>query len=242
VSGTHGSETDDVAGVAQPVSEETAEDQAMEDQEPRLDADATAEPPAEVAELAAACARFVSARYGVELDYQPDTLSLLDQWMRDARDGTSPDPAGAWSRPEDGTSSAPPQTAEIVELVQSAAGAYLGEVIRRELGARWVTGEDHSQWRLCLSTVYCAFNPLGMARESLLLEPAEGWHAHFELDPAERDAIEARLEALPEVPDDEYYAPSTRYDVVTIVFAALRERLRAQGMADVRFTTEDYLS
>jgi hypothetical protein len=186
-----------------------------------VDPDATADAPAEVAELAAACVRFVAARYGVALDFRPETLSLVDQWLRDGREEAE-------------------KRSEILDLLQSAAGAYLGEVIRRELGARWITEGDHADWRLCLSTVYCAFNPLGMAREALLLETAEGWHAHFELDPGEKPAIEARLEALPAVPDDEYYAPSTRYDVVSIVFAALRETLRAQGMADVRFTPEDY--
>ena len=62
-----------------------------------------------------------------------------------------------------------------------------------------------------------------MVREALLLRGAEGWHAHFELDPGERELIEARLAALPEVSEDEYYAPSTRFDVVNIVVEALRE-------------------
>jgi hypothetical protein len=91
-----------------------------------------------------------------------------------------------------------------------------------------------------LSTVYCAFNPVGLIREALLLDTAEGWHAHFELDPGEREGIEARLAALPEVDEDEYYAPTTRYDVVCIVVEALREQMRARGLGDVRFTEEDY--
>ena len=79
-----------------------------------------------------------------------------------------------------------------------------------------------------------------MAREALWLEPAEGWHAHLELDPGEREGIEARLAALPQVPDDEYYAPTTRFDVLSMVVDALREGMRARGMADIRFTPEDY--
>jgi hypothetical protein len=186
-----------------------------------LPPEATAEPPPEVAELAAACVRFVTARYTVPPDFTPETLSLVDQWLRDAR-------AEVKERPE------------TVELVQSAAGAYLGEVVRRAFGATWKTGGEHGDWRLCMATVYCAFNPIGMAREALLLDEAEGWHAHFELDPGEKEGIEARLAALPEVRDDEYYAPSTRFDVVNIVVDALRERMRSSGLGDVKFGPEDY--
>ena len=211
-------ETDDVVGAATP-SEEALEETP---EEVMPDPDAMADPPPAVAELAAACVRFVAARYGAGLlDFQPETLSLLDHWLRDAR-------ADLTERPE------------TVELVQSAAGAYLGEVVRRAFGARWFADGDHAGWRLYMSTVYCAFNPIGMVREALLLEPAEGWHAHFELDRAEEEAIQARLAALPEVDEEEYYAPSTRFDVVHIVVEALRENMRGQGLADVRFTLDDY--
>jgi hypothetical protein len=177
--------------------------------------------PPEVSDLAAACVRFVATRYGTTLDYAPDTLSFVDQWLRDAR-------AEIARRPE------------AIELVQSAAGAYLGEVIRRAFGAEWVIDGPLSAWRLCLSSVFCAFNPIGMAREALSLEPAEDWHAHFDLDPGEREAIEQRLEALPEVSSDEYYAPSTRFDVVEILVHALRASMQARGLADVHFTSADY--
>ncbi len=194
--------------------------------------------PPQVLELAEACVRFVSARYGVPLDFDPDTLSLLDQWLRDAR----------------GEIVRAPETAE---LVQAAAGAYLGEVIRRQFGGTWrvppgpqtpsaptdrVESPGWPEWRLQLAPVYCAFNPIGMAREALFLEPQEGWHAHFELDPAESEAVEARLAALPHVEEDDYYAPSTRYDVVCIVVDALRDGLRSLGMGDVMFAPEDYVT
>jgi len=178
--------------------------------------------PPQVAELAAACVRFVRARYGATLDFAPDTLSFVDHWVREAQEELGERP-------------------ELAELVESAAGAYLGEVIRREFGAFWSAEGERPGWRLLLSTVFCAFNPIGMAREALLQGEAEGWHAHFELDPGERDAIEARLVSLPSVRKDEYYAPSTRYDVVSIVVDALRAKMQENGVADVRFTPEDYV-
>ena len=54
--------------------------------------------------------------------------------------------------------------------------------------------------------------------------------------------MEHRLAALPPATDEEYYAPSTRFDVVSILFEALRTGMRARGLSDVRFTPEDYSS
>jgi hypothetical protein len=197
----------------------TDEDPTVAD--PRPDPAAAADPPPAVAELAAACVRFVATRYGIHLDFMPETLSVLDQWVRDARAEV-------------------PERPELVELVQSSAGAYLGEVVRRAFGATWLVEGEHSEWRLGMATVYCAFNPVGLVREALMLGEAEGWHAHFELDPGEREAIEARLAALPEVSEDEFYAPSTRFDVVNVVVDALRETMRSSGLGDVRFEAADY--
>jgi hypothetical protein len=218
--------TDDVAGpaeasVASLAGEADDLEDTIQELEHEPEPDAVADPPAVVAELAAACVRFVATRYGIRLDFMPETLSVLDQWVRDARDELKERP-------------------ELVELVQSSAGGYLGEVVRRTFGGNWITEGDHAGWRLCMSTVFCAFNPVGLVREALMLGEAEGWHAHFELDPGEKELIEARLAALPEVGEDEYYAPSTRFDVVNIVVDALRERMRGSGLADVRFSVEDY--
>jgi hypothetical protein len=224
VSSEEGKATDDVAGVASaslagPLADP---DDGTHSLEPDPDdSDRVAPAPAPIAELAAACVRFVATRYGIHLDFTPETLSLVDQWVSDARGEMKERP-------------------ELVDLVQGAAGAYVGEVVRRAFGATWRTEGDHADWRLLMSTVYCAFNPVGIAREALLLGEAEGWHAHFELDPGERQGIEDRLAALPEVRESDYYAPSTRFDVMHIVFDALRDGMRARGLGDTRFTAEDY--
>jgi hypothetical protein len=215
-------ETDDVSGAALAAGDDAATvDPSDEELDSDPDPDAIADAPPRVAELAAACVRFVEARYRATLDFTPDTLSLLDQWLHDAR-------------------AEPHAASDVVELVQSSAGAYLGEVFRREFGAQWFAEGELSGWRIYLSRVYCAFNPIGMARESLLLDTAEGWNAHFELDPGEREPIDARLAALPSATDEEYYAPSTRFDVLSIVVDALRAGLRSRGLGDVRFAPEDY--
>jgi hypothetical protein len=177
--------------------------------------------PSNIADLANGCVRFVAARYGATLDYTSDTLSLLDQWVRDARREHE-------ARPE------------AARIVETAGGAYLGEVMRHAFGGHWRTVGEQSGWRLLLSSAYCAFNPIAMVREAIELAPAEGWHAHMEVDPSDRDAIEARLAALPKVDDDEYYAPSTRFDVVELVVDALRATQQTRGHVGVRFEAEDY--
>jgi hypothetical protein len=192
-------------------------------------------PPVGVAELAAACVRYVTTRYSVMLDFAPDTLSLVDQYVADGRAEIAEKRAQGDVAGADGTAT----------LVAAAAGAYLGEVIRRELGGMWFAPDhggrgDYDGFRLDMETVYLTFNPIGMMREALLLEEAEGWHAHLEMDPAEKEDVERRLAALPQVEDVEYYAPTTRFEVVSIAVDALRAQMIEAGHGDVRFTRDDY--
>jgi len=178
-------------------------------------------PPDRVAELCAACIRFVASKYKVALDGTPDTLSLLDQYVRDARDAVRERP-------------------ETIELVAPAVGAYLGEVMRQMFRAEWFADGDYGAWRLYFTNVYLAFNPIGMGREAISMHEEEGWNAHLVLDPGEREEIAARLAAMPDVDEEEYYLPTTRIDVVTAVVETLRAKAEAAGMGDVTFTKDDY--
>lgn len=178
-------------------------------------------PPPAVAELCAACMRFIASKYKVALDGTPDTLSLVDEYVREAR-------KAYLERPES------------IDLVAPAVGAYLGEVMRHELGAEWFAEGSPEGWRLYFHNVYLTFNPIGMGREAVAMEEAEGWHAHLGVEPAEREAIEERLAAMPAVDEEEYYLPTTRLEAVTAVVETLRARAEANGLGDVTFTREDY--
>ena len=180
-----------------------------------------APPPPAVAELAAACVRFVAAKYKVPLDFEPETLSLLDQYARDGRAELAEKP-------------------EALDLLQGSIGAYLGETMRRAFGATWFCDGDHGGWRLDFTYVYLTFNPIGMAREALTLSPADGWHGHLETDPCEREMLEHRLASLGEIDEDEYYAPTTRFDVVEIAVDTLRAKMIDDGNGDVTFGPDDY--
>ena len=94
--------------------------------------------PPEVKELADACMRFVLAKYAVPLDGTSDTLSILDQYVRDARAEIAGQP-------------------ESLPLLQAMIGAYFGEVVRAAFEARWFSTGDHDGWRLDMVTVSGVF-------------------------------------------------------------------------------------
>jgi hypothetical protein len=178
-------------------------------------------PPEAVEDLAAACERFVLTKYNVRLDKTKETLSILDHYVREARAEIAEKP-------------------ESLPLLQATIGAYFGEVVRGEFEASWFADGDHDGWRLDLVNVYLTFNPLGMAREALMLEDAEGWHAHLEMDEAEREEVERRLSVLPEVSDEEFYAPTTRFEVIEIAIDSIRGQMQERGLGDVTFGPKDY--
>src|SRR5580692_10141085 len=109
-------------------------------------------PPEQVRDLAEACVRFVERAVGVRLDYEPETLSLLDHYLVGAR-------AAARERPEAGA------------LVAHAAGAYFGEVVRRRYASWWrFEGDDPSGWRIELQPVYLSFSPVQLVADALFRE------------------------------------------------------------------------
>jgi hypothetical protein len=182
-------------------------------------------PPEAVLELAEACVRYVERAVGVKLDYRPETLSVLDHYVRSA--------AGLGERPE------------ASRLVAAAVGAYFGEVVRRQYEAWWHLPEgDPADWQLRFDRVYLALTPYVFAAAALELggeTAGDGLEDEgMALDPAERDDVAERLAALPPVDPDEYRLPTTRFEVIEIVVDHLRARSEAQGLGDVRLTDDDY--
>ncbi len=45
---------------------------------------------------------------------------------------------------------------------------------------------------------------------------------------------------MPHVDEDEYYLPTTKFDVITVVVETLSAKAEAAGMGDVKFTRGDY--
>src|SRR5690349_594342 len=100
--------------------------------------------PARVREYAEEAVAYVRRALGVALEFDSDTLPLLDHYLR----------------------TVPQEQTATVQLVITTAGAYFGEVVRRRLGGRWdVTGKE-ADWRVYLPTGL-NFSPVGFVASSI---------------------------------------------------------------------------
>lgn len=176
-------------------------------------------PPAEVQELADACIAYVERTTGMRLDYAMETLPILDHYLRERR----VEVVGK---------------SELVEVTAAAAGAYIGEVIRRKVPLVWFAPPgEYRRWRIELERAFLSVNPIGIAVEAVVLHPAEGWGAHFRMRPEDERRAAAALEILPQVSEDEFYAPSSRVEVLEIIIDAI-----ASGFSDEprKYGPDDY--
>lgn len=195
-------------------------------------------PPA-IRDLAQACVQFVERAVGVKLDYQPETLPLLDHYLEQAR-------TAARGRPE------------TLAVVIQSAGAYFGEVVRRRYASWWrIDSDDPALWQVQLEPVYLAIRPMQLiadvlSRSDVQREPLDGDgdgededaprdEAGLELTEEDRAVVAARLADIPPVTEREFYAPSTRLEVIEIAVEAIHARRMAEGEeTQARLSPEDY--
>src|SRR6202000_3367386 len=109
--------------------------------------------PARVREYAEQAVAYVKRALGVTLEYDSDTLPLLDHYLRTVGEAET----------------------HAIQLVIATAGSYFGEVVRRNLGGRWElqpSGEasphrvDDADWRVVLPTGL-NFSPVGFVASAL---------------------------------------------------------------------------
>jgi len=185
------------------------------------DDEAGSDPPDAVRDLAAGCVRYVQRALQIELDYTPDTLPLLDHYLRNAS-GISKE--------------------EVLSLLAPAAGAYFGEVVRRQLGPcrwHWVEG-DFSACRLEFERCFLSFNPIGSALATLLSGEAEHYAGHLALLPEDEALVKESLERAGEVKEEDFYRLAVRYDVVEHVVSLLIEKAIATSELSRRFGPDVY--
>src|SRR5580765_1732610 len=94
--------------------------------------------PARIREYADQAVAYVHRALGVKLEYDSDTLPLLDHYLR----------------------TVPADQLATLQLVVATSGAYFGEVVRRRLGGRWETSGEEAEWRMVLPTGL-NFSPAG---------------------------------------------------------------------------------
>ena len=171
-------------------------------------------------DLAHTCVSAVQRALGIELDFTQDTLPILDHYVSMAQ-GTK---------------------AEVSELLAPMAGAYFGEVVRRSVGAaRWhAPGTEYNAYRLEFENAFLHFNPLGMVVESILKAPAEGWMAHLQMLPQHRETVQASLEALGGVRDEDYFRLTVRFEAIEQVYLVLSHLALTAGSDTPFFSHEVY--
>ncbi len=163
--------------------------------------------PGAIFELAERAVDFVrhavrGKRGAMVLDYRPETLPVLDHYLR----------------------SVPKDQEATVALVSAAAGAYFGEVARRLLGGDWEeTGDPAETWALVL-TGGLRIAPRALAEAAIRGEEDE---AAFEVPEEDREAVEEALEGK-EVTEEEYFSLAGRVEVLQFLADVLAGR-RTEG-------------
>jgi hypothetical protein len=179
--------------------------------------------PERISELTASCVRFVHASVGAELDLTHETLPILDHYIRLSRVELA-------TRPE------------AADLIAQAAGTYFGQVLAIEYGGLWrVNTPDVHTWRLYFQPFFLALNPIGVAYEMLFQSDHHSGPSSAPLFARdEAPLVEARLAALPEVDEDEYFTFSMRYDVLQLAIETLRAAQADADLEDVTYEWGDY--
>lgn len=176
--------------------------------------------PTVVLDLADSCVRFVKRALRIELDYTPDTLPILDHYLRQAQG----------------------EHDELINLLGPAAGAYFGEVVRRQLGpSRWHwVSDDFSECRIEFDRCFLSFNPIGCALEAVLGREVEGYGSQLVLLPEDEGIVQASLERTGEVRAEDYYRLAVRFEVLEQVVALLVDKAITKDELSRRFGPEVY--
>lgn len=157
--------------------------------------------PAQVREYADQVVEYVRRALGVTLEYDSDTLPLLDHYLRTLSEIGSDQPA-------------------TVQLVVATAGAYFGEVVRRRLGGRWETGGDDVEWRVVLPTGL-NFAPAGFVAAAIAMADLDDLDSEFDAPPRMRPYVQRALERMGEVSLEDYYSLCGRLDTLEHVHEIL---------------------
>ena len=147
--------------------------------------------PAQVREYADQAVAYVRRALGVSLEYDSDTLPLLDHYLRSVRD----------------------EKAETAHLVIATSGAYFGEVVRRRLGGRWELGEEAGQWRVVLPTGL-NFSPLGFVATSIAQADLDEVDSNIEAPLRLKPYLQSALQRMGEVSVEDYYSLCGRLDTL----------------------------
>ena len=195
-------------------------------------------PPPAIDELVRAFREHVRRALDAPLPADPAALAVVDHYLSLARKESR---------------------APILALLSAEAGAFFGELVRRNLGARWLgDGADPRRLRVLLTHRFCHFSPVDLATAAILgedpppddprLPPGPPLDLAFHLrkgdEPEEDEAgwVAARLAELRPVPADEYHGLTCRYETLELILQMLAARDAAASRPPRTWGVEDYLA
>ena len=175
--------------------------------------------PARIREYAEQAIAYVQRALGVRLEYDSDTLPVLDHYLRTVPTNRPVEGDDDGDAPEVKPSIAGEQTAA-VQLVLATAGAYFGEVVRRRNGGRWELGDDQSEWRVVLPTGL-NFSPIGFVASAIAQADLDDLDTELDAPLRMQPYVKQTLDRMGEVTVDEYYSLCGRLDTLEHVHEVL---------------------
>jgi hypothetical protein len=165
--------------------------------------------PPRVREYADQAVAYVHRALGVTLEYDSDTLPLLDHYLR----------------------TVPGEQPATVQLVVATSGAYFGEVVRRRLGGRWEATGDEADWRVVLPTGL-NFSPAGFVASAIAQADLDDQDSEIDAPPRMRPYVQQTLARMGEVSVEDYYSLCGRLDTLEHVHEVL-VAVAAQMMGNI---------
>lgn len=165
--------------------------------------------PPRVREYAEQAVTYVRRALGVTLEYDSNTLPLLDHYLRNV----------------------PQDQLATVQLVVATSGAYFGEVVRRHLGGRWEASGEEEDWRLVLPTGL-NFSPAGFVASAIAQADLDDLDSEIDAPLRMRPYVQQTLARMGEVSVEDYYSLCGRLDTLEHVHEVL-VAVAAQMMGNV---------
>jgi hypothetical protein len=154
--------------------------------------------PQRVREYADQAVAYVQRALGVKLEYDSNTLPVLDHYLR-----TVPDDQPA-----------------ALQLVVATSGAYFGEVVRQLLGGRWELDGKEIAWRVVLPTGI-SFSPAGFVAAAIARADIEDLDSEIAAPPRMLPYLQQTLARMGEVSIEDYYSLCGRLDTLEHVHEVL---------------------
>jgi hypothetical protein len=154
--------------------------------------------PPRVREYADQAVAYVQRALGIKLEYDSNTLPVLDHYLR----------------------TAPSDQPAALQLVVATSAAYFGEVVRQMLGGRWEASGPEAEWRMVLPTGI-NFSPAGLVATAIARADLDDADSEMTAPPRMLPYLQESLARMGEVSVDDYYSLCGRLDTLEHVHEVL---------------------